>query len=639
MLLTIVMFISISSLALAQHGKYDNMDYDKKERISRNRYENLHDSLHNRMMLLRKDVMSDKRAEDYDNCKLKSKGVLLSINPEYSTLLGSDSTEVPRGIALKMNGDIVLVGHTRSPGFPITKNGYSQKYAGGDGDGFITIFSYDCSRLISSTCFGGSVEDYLQAVRVLSDGSIVMVGTTSSPDLPVTDNALQKIYSGESDGYMAIFDSSCSKLQYCSYIGGSRDDHISGLDVGGNGYLYITGYTESLDFPRKRQMYNYKGGYDDSFVYVFDPDADTLIFSSYFGGNDLDQAYDIKLDCHSNICISGGTISRNLPTTSDALLKDYVSGSWNMGFIHIIDSSMKRTLYCTYIGGSASDIVEAVDFDMNDNIYVTGQTISPDFVTTTGVYMPNYPKKNQPLISYVMKLTKERKLEWSTFLGGIVTTYLYAIRVLKDESILLYGYSNSPDYPTTFGKSNSDEEIQTEYKNNAVISILSNDASRLIYSKVSGGNGNDFGEDLVLDENNIYFFGQTSSTDFPITENAYQKENKGQYDIFVSVMDIDDLLMSDERTCDAKRSIEMFTWPNPMKDRLYLKLNSATTTPEFYSLSISDIQGREVYGKTGEKVAGTELTEQIEVGSLRPGVYVCKATLGRHMQIRKVIKK
>jgi hypothetical protein len=559
--------------------------------------------------------------------------------PEYSTLLGSDSTEVPCGVAITPSGNIVVIGHTTSPRFPVTAAGYCQEFAGGKYDGFIAVFSQDCSRLLSSTCFGGHFDDFIRSVKVLNDGSIAIVGSTLSPDIPVTENALQKTNAGESDAFVAIFDSSCSRLKYCSYIGGSAYDHISAFEQGANNMIYIAGFTESRDFPRKRQMHGYRGGNTDLFVYVLDPNADTLVFSSYFGGNDEDQTYNVKLDCHSNICISGGTVSRNLPTTANALSRDYNVESWHMGFIYIIDSAMRQTIYCTYIGGSAADLVEVVDIDKNDNIYITGQTVSPDFVTTPGVYMPDYPKKYQPLTSYVMKLSKERTLEWSTFMGGVGSTYLYAIRALSDESVLLYGYSDAPGYPTTFNKIRLANDTSLVFKNNAVLSILSNDAARLLYSKISGGNGIDYADEMEYKDNFVYLVGETTSTDFPITENAYQKEIMGQYDIFVSVMNIDDLLMSDERTYDAERSIEMFTWPNPMKDRLYVKLNSATTNPEFYSLSICDIQGREVYGKTGEKAAGTALTEQIEVGSLSPGVYVCKATLGRHMQIRKVIKK
>ena len=100
----------------------------------------------------------------------------------------------------------MVVGTTRSPDFPVTPDALQGRYAGGegpdDGDGLLAILSADGSKLLYATYLGGKGADLIRSVALGPAGEIYLVGSTSSPDFPVTVNAVQKAYGGKGDAFV-----------------------------------------------------------------------------------------------------------------------------------------------------------------------------------------------------------------------------------------------------------------------------------------------------------------------------------------------------------------------------------------------------------------------------------------------------
>ncbi len=166
------------------------------------------------------------------------------------TLLGGANDEFAETApAVLADGTIALIGNTAPDDFPVTADAWWARRKGGPGDGVIVLFDPTAGTLRYSTFFGGSGSDAFLGPVLDREGNIYLYGQTSSPDLPVTDDAIQPRLAGGDDGYFAILSRDARRLLYATYLGGSRHDQIRKVTVLEDGALLITGRTESPDFP------------------------------------------------------------------------------------------------------------------------------------------------------------------------------------------------------------------------------------------------------------------------------------------------------------------------------------------------------------------------------------------------------
>ena len=141
----------------------------------------------------------------------KTDGFLTKMSPDgrrfaFSTLLGGSGGEFFLTPTPDADGNIFMVGHTTSEGYPITPGALQSQYGGGkrqwDGDGAVAVLSADGSRLLYSTFFGGSGDDLIRSVALGPNGEVYLVGSTTSPDFPVTANAVQRSLKGNADAFI-----------------------------------------------------------------------------------------------------------------------------------------------------------------------------------------------------------------------------------------------------------------------------------------------------------------------------------------------------------------------------------------------------------------------------------------------------
>lgn len=174
---------------------------------------------------------------------------------------GSDFGEHPQ--LLRLDGSNILVGFTDSSDFPVTSGAYDETL-NASGDAYIAKLSPDGQALEFSTYFGGSGSDQFLSPVEDAYGNIYFVGETSSPDLPVTPNAIQSQFGGGTDGYLGVLNSSGSQLLYGTYLGGSSNEIIRSVRVEPDGSVYLVGRTSSVNFPTTEGVYqtNLAGAYD-----------------------------------------------------------------------------------------------------------------------------------------------------------------------------------------------------------------------------------------------------------------------------------------------------------------------------------------------------------------------------------------
>jgi hypothetical protein len=232
----------------------------------------------------------------------------------YSTYLGGTDSDGASGIAIDSAGEAYITGVTSSRNFP-TVNAVRPAHGGGFFDAFVAKLNASGSQFIYSTYLGGTGED--RGLRIAADGAgnAYVVGDTDSADFPVI-NPIQAANGGGSDAFVTKLSPTGSSIVYSTYLGGSGLDGATGIAVDSSGFVYVTGFTGSSDFPVSSPVQQASGGGAfDAFVLVLDPPGLSTILSSYLGGSGIDSGFGIAADSNAGLYCMGQTNSRDLPVS------------------------------------------------------------------------------------------------------------------------------------------------------------------------------------------------------------------------------------------------------------------------------------------------------------------------------------
>lgn len=403
------------------------------------------------------------------------------------------------------------------------------------------LAKYDTSRplyidpLIYSTYLGGSAADGGNGIAVDSSGNAYVSGYTESANFPITSGAFQTSLGGSYDAFVAKLNPTGSALVYSTYLGGSSYDQGNGIAVDSSGNAYLTGFTESANFPVTPGAFQttFSGG-QNAFVTKVNPAGSGLVYSTYLGRGG-ENGYGIAVDTAGDAYIAGTTFSPDFPVTQGAF-QTTLSGAYN-AFVTKFNPAGSALAYSTYLGGNYQDSGFGIAVDNSGNAYVTGFAESADFPVTPGAFETTYGGGNPEVFScaFVTEFNSSGSaLVYSTFLSGSRENEEdvgFGITVDNSGDAYVAGYTTSTNFPTTPGA------FQTTLKgaSNAFVTKLNPPGSGLVYSTYLGGNGYDLGIGLAIDRaGNAYVTGSTSSTNFPVTRGALQKNFAGVEDAFVT---------------------------------------------------------------------------------------------------------
>ncbi|RZK99173.1 MAG: hypothetical protein EOO89_31355, partial [Pedobacter sp.] len=310
------------------------------------------------------------------------------------------------------------------------------------------------------------------------------------------------------DVFVFKLDESGSFLHYATYIGGQDEDRGNSIAVSSTGEAYITGYTLSPrnSFPSKTVIGGTIAG-KSVFVCKLSADGSTLTYSAYIGGANHDVGNGIIVNKNGEATVVGETQSSNFPTVS-AHDATYNGGSSD-AFYFTLNANGDQLLYSTFLGGSGNDRGKAIA-QGTTGIYVTGQTNSANFPTTTGAYDTSI---NGDFDAFITKINGST-LGYSTFIGGIAGDEGNSIDVNSDGDAFITGYSFSPDYPKTIaGNLKGIKDV--------ILTRLDKTGSFLNYSRFIGGALEDEGTSIIINSKDQAFIaGTTTSLDFPSVSNG-----------------------------------------------------------------------------------------------------------------------
>ena len=368
----------------------------------------------------------------------------------YSTFLGgAGSLDTGTAIAVDETGHAYVTG-LAYPGFPTTPGAFDTGIDGVYTDAFVAKLNPEGTGLIYATFLGGSDYDVGQGLAVDEAGQAYVAGYTTSADFPTTVGAVDRSLGGDSDAFVVNLNDIGTELTYATYLGGSGLDFGWGLAVDQAGQAYLTGYSQSADFPISTGAFDSTYLSGEAYVVKLNVEGTTLAYATFLGGSSADYAYDIAVDEAGQAYVTGYTLSPDFPLTPGAVDTSQVDAE---AFVAKLSSEGSDLLYGTYLGGSHYETAQAIAVDAAGQAYVAGFTESGDFPTTPDSFDPacddcdgGYPH----LDAFVVKIAPlGDELIYSSFLGGSQPDFAYDLAVSSDGSAYLAGYTSSADFPTT----------------------------------------------------------------------------------------------------------------------------------------------------------------------------------------------
>ncbi|MFO8050733.1 MAG: fibronectin type III domain-containing protein [Thermoplasmatota archaeon] len=325
-------------------------------------------------------------------------------------------------------------------------------------------------------------------------------------------------------------------LVFSTYLGGSGWDDGWSMALDNEGFSYISRYTDSLDFPITSYPFDgsYNGGNSDVFITKMAPDGGSLIYSTYLGGDGYETATCIEVDDRGRAYIGGVTGSQDFPTTNGAFDRTLYPPDLD-GFLARLSPEGDILEMSTFIGGSDDDSVNRICIDKQGSIYATGMTSSSDLPATETAFDN---RSNGGLADiFVAKFDPEgSSLIACTYIGGSGDDQPYGMDIDGSGSVYISAETSSKDFPTTEGA------FDTYYnggERDVSISKLNPDLSVLVYSTYLGGGGNEYSQDIEVDNRGfVHAVGMTSSNDFPTTKDAYDRYHNKHKDCYITKLNI-----------------------------------------------------------------------------------------------------
>jgi PKD repeat protein len=382
--------------------------------------------------------------------RFSSAGELLS-----STYLGGSGDDRGRAIATDDAGGVWVTGGTSSTNFPVTNGSYQGNHGGGTWDCFVSRFSFEGDLLYSTYLGAGAFgygtwlgDDYGRALAPDGSGGVWVAGDANTYYFPVTHGAYQTNPIFRS-AFVSRF-SSTGDLVYSTFLGGNAGwDFGRALAPDGSGGVWITGSTESTDFPVTDDAYqgSHPGG-TAAFVSRVSS-VGGLVYSTFLGGTGEDSGYGLAPDDAGGVWVTGSTGSTDFPVAPDAHQESYGGGLSDVFVTRF--SSGGTLLHSTYLGGNVShDAREeghALVPDGSGGVWVTGWTQSTDFPVTDDVQQDSHGGGLSDV--FVTRFSSGGTLLYSTYLGGSGDDRGWALASEGSGGVWVAGETRSGNFPVT----------------------------------------------------------------------------------------------------------------------------------------------------------------------------------------------
>lgn len=368
----------------------------------------------------------------------------------YASYIGGNGADEPT--ALAVDGDFVyMCGVTASANFPLAGAAF-QGVPGGDRDAFVLKLDPRVGGdggLVYSTFLGGSRADGCSSISV-RNGRVYVAGYTNSATFPTTANGFQTGQIGSWDAWVAALDMNrgiaSETLVYGTRLGGEQVDAATAVTADAAGLIYVAGYTSSSGFPvSPNAPQRAFRGVTDLFLVRLDPSQAGAIYSTLWGGADTDVPTAMALDASGAAVVVGYSLSSNFPTTSgSAQAAPAGRGDAFVMRVRLDPAVAEPILYATLLGGSGGDVAQSVAVNAQNEVFVSGYTLSTDFPLrgeslqrTNGGVVDGFVARVLPT------QPAGTALSYTTYVGGIGQDTLSTVTLTGACELTVSGFTSS----------------------------------------------------------------------------------------------------------------------------------------------------------------------------------------------------
>jgi hypothetical protein len=426
----------------------------------------------------------------------------------YSTYLGGADRDEVVGIAVDAGGRAHVAGHTRSPDF-----GAAPSILGDVGDLFVTTLSADGTARDYPTM----LPSYGAAIAVDATGGVYVTGTSRSTEFPASPRAFSSAAPGFSP-FVAKVTHSDSGPAYATFLSRAGDDVGHAIAVDATGAAYVLARTTSMLYPMLDGALDTRfGGGSEVIVTKLAPGATAVLYSTFLGGDGLDDPGDIAVNAAGEAYLTGRTSSADFPTTEGAYDRTVVSFD---AFVTKLSADGASLVFSTFLGGSGGDMGTAIALRPNGAIFVAGRTSSPDFPTTPGGY-----DTTQSDDAFVVKLSPDgARLKRATFFGDLRIEQAEGIAVDR-TGVTIVGAHTTPE-------SGDDPALRS-----AFVAKFNKKLTGLVFSRVLATGFSDISRAVATDASGAIYVAGTTSTDaatpLVTTPGAFDTTANGESEAFV----------------------------------------------------------------------------------------------------------
>lgn len=372
--------------------------------------------------------------------RLSTDGLLLTY-----AFFGGAKNESASGLAVDASGNVYMCGTTESTDFPVVNSVGSGLL--GASDAFVVKIAASLQQFFYSSLIGGSGQETGVSVGTDAAGSAYISGRTSSLDFPLV-GAIQPVYGGgDSDAFVSKLSPDGKTLIYSTYLGGNGTEDLagrSGISVDSLGNAYVTGDTQSANFPLKNALQPAKNGTtstSDGFVSVINPSGSDFVYSTYLGGSNDDFGLAIATDPNRNAYVAGRTKSTSFPGSTSTRTSTTTSDA----FVAKLNPSGSAISYLTFVGGASGDeSANAIAVDAMGNAVIAGS--AGDGMPTVAPIQSFF--KGGADDALIAKLGTSGAVTFSTYLGGSGDDVANGIGLGADGAIYVTGSTDSQDFLT-----------------------------------------------------------------------------------------------------------------------------------------------------------------------------------------------
>jgi hypothetical protein len=371
-------------------------------------------------------------------------------------LWASPDATVVTDVVVAPDSSIYVVGWTNDVNFEAKGQGYRKFHSGGT-DGFIARLNPTLDRVLAWTFVGGTGSDTITAMTLRRDGSVVVVGSTTSSDLPTASGSFGQLFRGGVDGFAAVFSPDLGSQRWITYVGAQGNERLLDVAVDNSDFVYACGSTSSSSGFQLPNAYDvtYNGGATDGLIVRLTPTGAGSV-ASYFGGEAMDEFRALAVTASGGVAVAGVTSSSSFEVFPkkqhmwDFDAKHPFDRSFNGrldGTITVFNPNIAGLVFSSFLGGSEEDHCTSILVNNRGRIVVAGVTRSPDFPVSAGA--TPYQGGRDGFVSFVSD--DGLQLVASYTVGGSADDDVSALALAGADNVLAVGSSASRSFAQFYG--------------------------------------------------------------------------------------------------------------------------------------------------------------------------------------------